>query len=30
MGMRDDWVAKNEKNMNARQILDDVVEAAAK
>ena len=29
MGMRDDWVAKNEKNMPARQILDDVVGAAA-
>ena len=29
MGMRDDWVAKNEKNMNAQQILDDVVAAAA-
>jgi len=27
--MRDDWVAKNEKNMPARQILDDVVGAAA-
>lgn len=29
MGMRDDWVAKNEKNMPAQQILDDVVGAAA-
>jgi hypothetical protein len=28
--MRDDWVAKNGKNMNAQQILDDVVAAAAK
>ena len=30
MGMREDWVAKNEKKMNARQILDDVVAAAEK
>ena len=30
MGMREDWVANNEKKMNARQILDDVVAAAEK
>ena len=30
MGMRDEWVSKNEEKMNARQILDDVVAAAAK
>ena len=30
MGMREDWVAKNEKKMNAQQILDDVVAAAEK
>lgn len=30
MGMRDEWVTKNEKNMDARKILDDVVSAASK
>ena len=30
MGMREEWVAKNEKKMNSKQILDDVVTAASK
>jgi len=30
MTMRDDWVAKNEKKMDAKRILDDVVAAAAR